>query len=208
MAIKQGALVSRMDGSDPEAFARHMLQELFHYHGMAVGHFTGDECVMGDSPVRALNCAALWKPCYSYEQLLAISAIPLGDFLERLAFNALPATLSADMWTHQYDQQTNQVQCALLPKDRVIFGTNGPDSHLFGLEPNIRLLYRQFQPGLAQVCPVHLPALGKRHRFRRPGSRHRAHGYRRPCGFLYPGDGIPLPQHAPLSGSHRRSRSL
>lgn len=148
MAIKQGALVSRMDGSDPEAFARHMLQELFHYHGMAVGHFTGDECVMGDSPVQGAELCSIVEAMYSYEQLLSISGDPVwGDYLERLAFNALPATISADMWTHQYDQQTNQVQCALLPKDHVIFGTNGPDSHLFGLEPNFGCCTANFNQG-------------------------------------------------------------
>ena len=51
------------------------------------------------------------------------------------------------MWTHQYDQQTNQVQCALLPKDHVIFGTNGPDSHLFGLEPNRGCCTANFNQG-------------------------------------------------------------
>ncbi len=137
MALKQGALVSRMDGSDPETLPRTMQENLFRYHGMAVGHFTGDECVMGDSPVQGSELCSVVEAMYSYEQLLAISGNPYwGDALERLAFNALPATLSADMWTHQYLQQTNQVRCSILPKDHVVFGTNGPESHLFGLEPD------------------------------------------------------------------------
>lgn len=60
----------------------------------------------------------------------------MGDFAEALAFNALPSTLSPDMWSHQYDQQTNQVCCTRLPEDHVVFATNPGDSHLFGLEPN------------------------------------------------------------------------
>jgi hypothetical protein len=38
------------------------------------------------------------------------------------------------MWTHQYDQQVNQVQCTINPDH--LWTTNGPESNLFGLEPN------------------------------------------------------------------------
>lgn len=40
------------------------------------------------------------------------------------------------MWTHQYDQMTNQVCCSVMEEGRVVFGTNSGESHLFGLEPN------------------------------------------------------------------------
>ena len=87
MAIKQGALVSRMEGGDPEAFAHKFLKNLFQYHGMAVGHFTGDECVMGDSPVQGSELCSVVEAMYSYEHLLAISGdAAWGDYLERLAF--------------------------------------------------------------------------------------------------------------------------
>ena len=56
--------------------------------------------------------------------------------MEMTAFNALPATISPDMWSHQYDQMTNQPQCTRFPNREQPFGTNGPESHLFGLEPN------------------------------------------------------------------------
>src|SRR5207237_91588 len=39
-----------------------------------------------------------------------------------------------DMWSHQYDQQVNQVQCTINPEHG--WTTNGPESNLFGLEPN------------------------------------------------------------------------
>ena len=76
MAIKQGALVSRMHGGSPDAFAHRMLDNLFQYHGMAVGHFTGDECVMGDSPVQGSELCSVVEAMYSYEQLLSISGDP------------------------------------------------------------------------------------------------------------------------------------
>jgi len=56
----------------------------------------------------------------------------LADRLERIAFNALPATFSPDMWAHQYDQQVNQVICSVAERD----WSNLPDANIFGLEPN------------------------------------------------------------------------
>ena len=50
---------------------------------------------------------------YSLEVLSAVTGdARLGDRLEKLAFNALPATFKTDMWAHQYDQQCNQVVCS------------------------------------------------------------------------------------------------
>ena len=57
----------------------------------------------------------------------------MADRIERIAYNAMPATMSADMWSHQYDQQANQVICSL---NRRRWVSNGPESNLFGLEPN------------------------------------------------------------------------
>ena len=59
---------------------------------------------------------------------------PIADRVERLAFNALPASTSYDEWAHQYDQQANQVVCHVT-EDR-IYTTNGPDANVFGLEPH------------------------------------------------------------------------
>jgi hypothetical protein len=58
----------------------------------------------------------------------------LGDRLEMLAFNALPATFKKDMTAHQYDQQCNQVICTA--KGEHVYVSNEADSNLYGLEPN------------------------------------------------------------------------
>jgi hypothetical protein len=42
---------------------------------------------------------------------------------------------------------TNQVRCERLPEDHVVFGTNGPESHLFGLEPNFGCCTANFGQG-------------------------------------------------------------
>jgi hypothetical protein len=72
---------------------------------------------------------------FSLEVLLAILGdARLADRLERITFNALPATFKPDMWAHQYDQQVNQVLCRV-DEDQV-WTNNGPDSNIFGLAPN------------------------------------------------------------------------
>src|SRR5438445_8468921 len=62
-----------------------------------------------------------------------LSSAALGDRLEKIAYNALPGTLTDDMWAHQYDQEPNQIRCSLSQRP---WTTNGPESNLFGLEPN------------------------------------------------------------------------
>ena len=99
------------------------------------GVFTGDECLAGKRPTQGTELCAVVEYAYSMEVLLSILGDPIfGDRLEKIVFNALPATFSPDMWAHQYDQQVNQAECSILP-DRP-WNTNGPDANIFGLEPN------------------------------------------------------------------------
>ena len=136
MMLKSGALKWRMTGlKDDRNSAYEMLKSLDSYHGMVTGIFSGDECLSGKSPVQGTELCAVAELMYSFEQLLSITGdSSWGDRLEKLAFNALPATFSPDMWTHQYDQQVNQVQCITMESPP--FYTNGGQSNLFGLEPN------------------------------------------------------------------------
>jgi uncharacterized protein len=136
MALKAYALAARLGGSQAERqFAHRMFEILDRYHGQATGMFSGDECLSGTSPVQGTELCAVVEALYSLELLIALTGDPAyGDRLERIAFNALPATFSPDMWAHQYDQQVNQVQCTINPEHR--WSTNGPESNLFGLEPN------------------------------------------------------------------------
>ncbi len=137
MALKSDALMTRILGGDPSRFAREMVNLLTRYHGTAYGHFTGDACLAGTSPIQGSELCSIVEAMYSYEQLLQISGSrEWADKLEILAFNALPAAVSPDMWSHQCDQMTNQICCTPIPEDKVHFGTGNGESHLFGLEPN------------------------------------------------------------------------
>ena len=146
MALKSEALYCELTGKKRKGLAEKMLQTLFKYHGTAYGHFTGDECLSGNSPVHGSELCGIVEAMYSYEWLLAITGdAKWGDYLENLAFNGLPATVSEDMWTHQYDQQVNQIACTVFEKP--IFRTNNGEANLFGLEPNFGCCTANFGQG-------------------------------------------------------------
>jgi len=135
MMLKYEAVSHRYLGEEYTDVAEKLSEVLRTYNGTPVGLFTGDECLGGLSPIRGTELCSVAEQMYSYELLFAES----GDFkwaerLEMLAFNALPATISDDMWTHQYDQQSNQIACIRFP-GKPLFGTNKHEAHLFGLEP-------------------------------------------------------------------------
>ena len=112
-----------------------MIAFLDRHHGQVTGMFTGDECLAGKNPLQGTELCAVVEFMYSLEHLFSVFGDPyFGDRLERVAFNALPATFAPDMWSHQYDQQVNQVQCTINPDHD--WTTNGPESNLYGLEPN------------------------------------------------------------------------
>lgn len=136
MMLKSGPLMYRINRSTVDRdSAENMMKLLEQYHGMVTGIFTGDECLAGRSPVQGTELCAVAEFMYSLEHTLAVTGkATWGDRLERVAYNALPATFSPDMWTHQYDQQVNQIQAAIM--EHRPFYTNGPSANIFGLEPN------------------------------------------------------------------------
>lgn len=136
MAVKTPGVWYRQSGdSDDRDAAWHMIEELDRYHGQANGMFSGDEHLAGRSPSQGTELCAVVEYMYSLETLIPILGdVRLADRLERIAYNALPATFSPDMWTHQYVQQVNQAICKV-DEDR-IYTSNGPDANIFGLEPN------------------------------------------------------------------------
>lgn len=111
-----------------------MMEQLDRYHGQPAGIFASDEHYSGRDPSQGTELCTVVEAMFSLEVDAAILGdAALGDRLERIAYNALPATLSPDMWSHQYDQQANQVSCSLANRR---WTSNGPESNIFGLEPN------------------------------------------------------------------------
>lgn len=136
MMLKSEAISCGMLGDEYTDNAEMLHEILKNHNGTPVGIFTGDECLSGLSPIQGTELCAVAEQMYSYEILYAFTGDKKwAERLEVLAFNALPATISDDMWTHQYDQLSNQIACVKFPA-KPIFRTNGQEAHLFGLEPN------------------------------------------------------------------------
>jgi uncharacterized protein len=103
-------------------------------HGQVGGRFSGDEHLSGKSPGRGTELCSVAELMFSLEELYAIFGDnKLADRLELLAFNSLPGSTMPDMWSHQYDQQSNQV---LVNIDKRVWSTNGNYSNIYGLMPN------------------------------------------------------------------------
>ncbi|KAJ6593366.1 hypothetical protein B0H19DRAFT_18636 [Mycena capillaripes] len=108
---------------------------LFKYHGRPSGAFAADEYLAGLEAVRGtelcLVVEAMFSGSYLYQ---VIGDLKFADQVERMAYNALPATLTGDMWARQYLQQQNQVASKNMTPNP--FPEDGPYSNVFGLEPN------------------------------------------------------------------------
>ena len=136
MAVKAHALLWRFTGNPKDREVVYTIIEKLHrHHGMVTGMFSGDECLAGLNPTQGTELCAVVEYAFSLEVLLSILGDPgFGDHTERIVFNVLPATFSPDMWAHQYDQQVNQIECSI--RDNRAWTTNGPESNIFGVEPN------------------------------------------------------------------------
>ncbi|HXA51308.1 MAG TPA: beta-L-arabinofuranosidase domain-containing protein, partial [Candidatus Acidoferrum sp.] len=135
MAMKAAAVWWLVTGDPGDRAALYkMFDALDRYHGQPNGIFSADEHFSGRDPSQGTELCAVVEAMFSLEQDLSILGdAAFGDRLEKIAYNALPATLSPDLWAHQYDQQANQIMCSL---SNHRWATNGPESNIFGLEPN------------------------------------------------------------------------
>lgn len=147
MMLKAEAVSCDLLGRKYTDHAQYWLDVLDRYNGTAVGTFTGDECLSGLSPIQGTELCSVVEQMYSYEHLYAYTGdSKWAERLEILAFNALPAAISEDMWAHQYVQMSNQIACQIFP-GKSLFRTNGPDAHIFGLEPHFGCCTSNFGQG-------------------------------------------------------------
>lgn len=135
MALKFPALTAWMEGNEKgNELQKKAIEELKKYHGVVSGAINGDEHLAGNSPSRGAELCSIVEYMFSLQVMLEVFGdAEYGDLLERLAYNALPATISEDYMGHQYLQQANQVK---VTNEHRNWFNNLDDSNLFGLEPN------------------------------------------------------------------------
>lgn len=145
-AVKAAAVWSVVTGAAADRQGTiEMLATLDRYHGLPNGMFSCDEHFAGRNPSQGSELCTVVETMFSLEQSLAILGdASLGDRLETLAFNALPGTFTDDMWAHQYNQESNQVEVSLHRKP---WTTDGPESNLYGLEPHFGCCTANFHQG-------------------------------------------------------------
>ena len=109
------------------------IDKLMKNHGQVYGLWAADELLAGTDPTKGTESCTVVEYMFSLETMLQISGDPAyGDWLERVALNALPALLKADHCARQYYQLANQVVCN---RDWHNFSTKHDGTeNLFGLE--------------------------------------------------------------------------
>jgi len=108
---------------------------LFEYHGRPSGIYAADEYLAGLEAVRGTELCLVVETMFSGSYLYQIIGDPkFPDRVERIAYNALPGTLTGSMWSRQYLQQQNQIAAKNMTVNP--FPLDGPYSNVFGLEPN------------------------------------------------------------------------
>ena len=135
MAIKYPGLWYQQ--SSDERFRNAVTEGIKKYdmhHGQAGGRFSGDEHLSGKTPDRGSELCSVVEYMFSLENLFEIfGENAFAERLELLAYNSLPGTTTADMWAHQYDQQSNQV---LVTDEKRDWSTNRDQSNIYGFRPN------------------------------------------------------------------------
>lgn len=150
--LKSEVLSCDLLGEKESGSAEHFYQVLKRTNGTAVGTFTGDECLSGISPTQGTELCSVVELMDSMEQIYAYTGDPVwAERLERVAFNALPATITEDMWAHQYVQMVNQIDCTPFP-GRSHFRTNNNEAHRFGLEPHFGCCTANFGQGWPKLA--------------------------------------------------------
>ncbi|KAF9256088.1 hypothetical protein L218DRAFT_1028235 [Marasmius fiardii PR-910] len=107
---------------------------LFQYHGRPSGIFAGDEYLAGLEAVRGSELCMVVETMFSGSYLYQVMGeLKFADRVERIAYNALPATITGDMWSRQYFQQQNQIAAQKMNPNP--FPKGGAYANVFGLQP-------------------------------------------------------------------------
>ena len=112
MALKEGTVRWRMTGAQEDVeLDEQKIALLERFQGQPTGQFSADECFAGREARRGVELCTIVETMYSLGSMGQRDAnVRYIDRLERIALNALPAALTADMWSHNYLSMINEVQ--------------------------------------------------------------------------------------------------
>jgi len=113
------------DEKDLEAL-QEVVRTIRHTVGFPTGLWAGDEKLHWGDPSRGSELCTAVEMMYSLETMLRITGNPFwADYLERVAYNALPTQVNDSYTAKQYYQQVNQVS---VTKDWRPFSTPHDDT--------------------------------------------------------------------------------
>lgn len=122
------------------------------YHGQPHGIFSADECFGGRDLNRGIELCAIVEQMYSLQHMFRVDGDGAWlDRMERIAYNALPGTITADSWQHQYLQQANEIN-ALYQTSPHVWQTDGDASTGFGVDPNFGCCTANMQQGWPKLA--------------------------------------------------------
>ena len=103
--------------------------------------------LQGECHLVELSCVLWWRACFPMRLFLKYRETPYlvgpltplvcwkfrglsspAERAEKIGYNALPATITPDMWAHQYLQQGNEMNA--VTSDQHIWFSDGPNSTL------------------------------------------------------------------------------
>ncbi|CAE7039473.1 unnamed protein product [Symbiodinium natans] len=152
-AVKHGIVWARQSGNATEGWAETWLawEQLQRYHGQPHGAFGADEHLAGRTPSRGTELCVVVESMWSLALASQLApgdeeAVLALDALESLAFNALPGSLSEDLWSHPYLQFANSYQAVSNEPDHV-WANDGPQAAMYGLAPNYECCTANFHQG-------------------------------------------------------------
>lgn len=99
--------------------------------GLPTGLWGGDELIRFGEPTNGSELCTAVEMLFSLEKMLEITGdVQWADYIERIAYNALPTQVTDDYSARQYYQQTNQV--AVIPAWRNFSTPHDDTDVLFG----------------------------------------------------------------------------
>lgn len=146
-AVKSGATLYRIAG-DPLGYqsSYRRMQLLDTYHGVPTGVFQADEHLAGNMPSHGTETCTVVELMWSYN----IIHETFGDSIfaersEKIAYNALPGSMTKDMWARVYLQQMNEPVSVI--QNNHVWISDGPAAIIYSLEGNYACCTSNFPQG-------------------------------------------------------------